>query len=50
MRLGDEAVHRITSEDDLAQFGTVPSLDYQFGNPGARASSDSTPSGTEMVH
>ena len=50
VRLGDEAVHRITSEDDLAQFGPVPSLDYQFGNPGARASSDSTPSGTEMVH
>ena len=26
VRLGDEAVHRITSEDDLAQFGPVPSL------------------------
>ena len=37
-------------EDDLAQVDPVPSLDYQFANPGARASSDPTPSGTEMVH
>ena len=35
VRNGDEDVRRITSEDDLAQFGPVPSLDYQFSTTGA---------------
>ena len=56
VRNGDEDVRRITSEDDLAQFGPVPSLDYQFSTTRARASSggsdgsDPTSAGTGMVH